>query len=404
MTPPEQPVEVNAASDPIDLVAGLSLRVPESVYKITGLSFGHAEFKQPVSFGPRYLNLKLHLDGKAIEACREAGASALSTVEATFLASPHEILGGSDLADKSSGLRALVTERHLLSHPSLVRRNVIPPDYGAAERTALAALQRRYAAVTGAEGVFGHTKQCAPCATLWREREQKRVVQATAQRRAELTTQLARSQDRYEVSRLRSELANLNWGYSVQMLARAPDPCPHVAMAREAFTKLCDEHPEVAFELVGLIVPEAGEHPSRYVLNPGVFLQLAGEWLVGRARDAYGYALPQSRWNDPRWGRWRPLRGRSRSFSAKGLALTKEIPESEQVAVRFAAMAWHTTEPVERLWRSTEAPSPAAAPAFASEAQADERLEVPKLIPALSAPSSKAPPPAKKPATSRKKK
>lgn len=407
MTQPEKPEGVSApgdSSDAIDLVAGVSLRAPVNVHKITGLSFGDAELKTPTSFGPRYLNLKLHLNAAAVEACREAGASTLTTIEATFLASPHDILGGADLADKSGGLRALVAERHILSHPSLLRRNAVPLDYGTAERAALAALQRRYASVTNAENLFGYTKQCAPCATLWREREQKRVIQATAQRREELTTQLARAHDRYEVARLRSELANLNWSYSTQMLARSPDPCPHVAMAREALTKLCDERPEVGFELAGLIVPEAGEHPSRYVLNPSVFLQMAGEWLVGRARDAYGYALPQSRWNDPRWGRWRPTRGKSRSFSAKGLALAGEIPEVEQVAVRFAATAWHTREPVERLWRSPTAPSPDAPPVFATESQADERMEVPKLIPALSGPSSKAPPPPKKPATTRKKK
>ncbi len=404
MNPPEKPGDTSTPPDPVELAAGLSLRAPEPVRKITGLSFGHAEFTRPVSFGPRYLNLRLHLTPKAAEACGAAGASTHTTVDATFLASPHDILGGADLADKSGGLRALVAERHLLSHPSLLRRNVIPQDYGAAERAALAALQRRYTSVTSADGVFGYTKQCVPCATLWREREQKRVIESVTQRRTELTTQLARASDRYEVARLRSELANLNWSFNTQMLARSPDPCPHVAMAREAFAKLCDEHPEVAFELVGLIVPEAGERPGRYVLNPAVFLQMAGEWLVGRTRDAYGYAMPQSRWLDPRWGRWRPSRGKSRSFSAKGIALTSEIPESDQVAVRFAATAWHTSEPVERLWRAADAPSPEAPPAFSPEAQADERLEVPKLIPALSAPSSKAPPPAKKPAMTRKKK
>lgn len=389
--------------DEVARVAGVALRAPSPAYSVEGLSFGRATLTRDERAGTLSgATLELSLTPEAVASVVGEGGADVASVAVpvgTFhLSARYEDDEEDALGD---GLRDLLVEHQLLVRPALLDAEGEPPGEtitGSATRT-LTELRRRHASFVSAQA---QGAPCAACRVVQEQSQERRFEAEVRAKREALGARLKGVTDRTERATAEKEFSEWEWETRWKYRNEGSfASCPHAPMTAEAWRAITTEHPEVAFELVGLLVPEPESQPPRFTLAQELVRKVLGAWLVGRARDThldFGRVFRSATASS----RWTSRRTNAHQFSVRRSELSEEIPAEVELGLRFAASAWDTPVPPARLYRDPAREVSAPAPSLSHEVMPEEGLNVPRLIPSAAVKpadaSSKKPAPKKKPA------
>ncbi len=370
-------------ADPPDLaaVAGVSLRAPQARYDAGALPFGAAVLFRAEGPASRIKGLTLSLTPEAAAACAAAGGSGARSV--TFNVPQWVGLFGAGMREDNprfEGLRALLVDHALLSHPDVIERLDLTGlgAEGPARELLVHLATLRGAVVEG--GLRDQPRECPECAAVRHKDEEVRAAAA----RAEAQRALAAAKTPREVQSIRAKFYSVLYGVSPAWSGAAPRDCPHRALAAQAMEALCARFPEVMLELVEMLRC-AGHGVERFVLAAPVMDAGVSRWLTGRARrrdDGWGYR-PQRAWK-------RTVRVRDAARAAV------ELPPEQRVGVSYAASAWAYAAPVGTL--GSNAALPASDDATPTLHDDDERIDVERMLPSFARPRPEPPRPAPRPA------
>ena len=386
--------------DEIARVAGVALRAPSGAYSVEGLSFGRATLTRDERAGTLSgATLELALTPEAVtRAVAEGGAdvAAVAVPVGTFhLSARYEDDEDDALGD---GLRDLLVEHQLLARPALLDVEGEPQGEALNHSTTrtLAELRRRHASFVSAQA---QGAPCAACRVVQEQSQERRFEAEVRARREALGARLKAVTDRAERAAAEKEFSEWEWETRWKYRNEGSfASCPHAPMTAEAWRAITAAHPEVAFELVGLLVPEPESQPPRFTLAQELVRKILGAWLVGRARDThldFGRVFRSA----TAGSRWTSRRTNTHSFSVRRSELSEEIPAEVELGLRFAASAWDTPVPPARLYRDPSREVSAPTPSLSPEVMPEEGLNVPRLIPSVAVKPSVAP---KKPAPQKK--
>ncbi len=256
-------------SDPLrerlDRIAGISLRAPRAEYVITGLPFGEAKLRRNTGTG-RWDALLLLLTPAAAADVEKAGGSRAGTVYYPlehWLAQGATFQGEVDVV--AARLHALLVDDGLLSRPELLTSAAsIDPGLGLLAAAALEGLRSALSRTTR------RITRCPVC----------------AERRSTLDPRFSQRNTQYSEQTEILRMLGIILPGRGQLKQDEPEPeCPHAAMRRLAFQRLCEEHPELGFEAALLLIPVTVSDSPRFVLSPMTLKPMLDEWLTPNAPD-----------------------------------------------------------------------------------------------------------------------
>lgn len=285
-----------------DDIAGLTRRAPRAIYEATVAGVGRVTLRRERL---QHFALALDLD--------PAFAASLSTGKgATAITLPGPRPNRSVAGD----LRSLVVDHLLLQRPELLRSTrAALPDASAEVLEARDALQS--ALIATVSRPESHYKfRCPSCPT--------------------------------PASPAAPRTVHSYYGYGYP--PPVTEDCAHVALFPQAMVALLDAHPELTFELAGLIAPDAYENPTRFVLAGEVMLGLLTSWLLPGGEDQRARRAYTS-------GRWDLAYGRARRKKPRPAAVRiawEGVSEAQRAGLTFAARAWQCEADAPRFARRPE--------------------------------------------------
>jgi hypothetical protein len=365
------------ADDADARIAGASRRAPKGHYTIDLPNGAHVSLAR--RHGRWQWTIALTITPEAAAHVQTAGGSASTAVAIE----PHIRHGAEHnwpLDARAAALRGLLLERALLANAAwLVDASARPTDLTDDERWLLRAMGLKLAAALGASG-DGALSECAGCHELRTAgfRSDLNAIEQAVITRTQNGRRLT-SQQVYELSRRLWEVR-----------AKGPPPleaaCPHMAMMGDAPAALAATHPEVAFEMAGLL--GLSSDGKRFVLGSVFETAVLPQWLTGRTRDDYGYGTSYARRYRPRrTSPWTSIRDRARA--------AQELPKEQRAGITYAATAWGISASLGAYgW------TPPAEPVADSVLRADAEeapLDVAAQVPSFAVVKRAPPPPPPKP-------
>lgn len=351
----------DALRERLDRIAGISLRAPRAEYIVTGLSFGEATLRRNTGTG-RWETLTLRLTPSAAADVQKAGGSRDVTV---IYPLEHWQAQGTtfdaEVEAVAAGLHPLLVDHGLLSRPELLTSaRSIDPDLDAPAAASLEALRST---------LSRSTRRAARCPVC-------------VERRSTLDPRFSQRDTRYsEQAEILRMLGIILPGQGQRMHDQPAPECPHSAMRHLSLQRLCEEHPELAFEAALLLVPVTVADPPRFVLSPMAMKPMLEEWLMLDARDDYDdyddydeftsearrVVVPRAAPGDSTLtpGQRGALAFATQSWEAGG-ALTGYLPPANDASGEMPVMASEVIPPdVALLWPegvARPAPTPAPTP------------------------------------------
>jgi hypothetical protein len=330
------------STTPVDLraIAGCSLSAPYAEYEVNELSFGSTTVRRDTTMPNQWGTITLFFDAETVARCASAGGASIASLVVPITPGVVDE-EAEETTPTFDGMRALIVEHKLFSHPELLRQDEIeniPSHSPAGER--LAALNAQLRQMVD-EASFGRSTRCTACRQL--------DPRSIPTRRPGLYTDV----------------------YSENPYLRPP-PCPHQPLLVEALKAVCDMSPELTFEWVGLLVPSFTLTPPRFVLAPAIASGTIANWLTGRAQSSYlGWYGAE----------WRPKAHSKTSRSHRKLreAGLEGMSPTQRNAMVFAAEAWEAEDVTTAL--ETTDHSTATTDLLVQALERDETFEMVAVLP-----------------------
>ncbi|MFH0902601.1 MAG: hypothetical protein V2A73_18380 [Pseudomonadota bacterium] len=322
-------------------IAGVSLARPAKVYQASHPSFGTARLRRSeTDMTLRIGTLAIDLDEQVAHLCGQS-VDRVSFPLGEML--PFWVFYQYGQTASVESWRSLIVAHRLLSTPELIlsadARSAWKqtPGVTEADSTALDDLAERYGQIVRPK-VRHHGMECDAC-------------------RAARVRRLEQERASYQRLRLERALSGL-WGpvpISNTSQEHLQD-CVHYPVACAALDHVCRSHPELIFELLGVLEPggnrwacnAAVPTETRFLLERNVVEIIIGHWLLGKSpsrRESYDYHPFVHGYRPPSSGR----RFQQERRPAQTAGTNDRLPETLRRGLAYSVASWGIQSRVEDL-------------------------------------------------------